>query len=178
MLLGMERAKRRHATHALVWGAATAFYLFALGPILQMAALDFELVVVNQFELDAATLEAIPWGRGLVQIGPLPLLLAALVHAGYRALRPWSGVSGPFALTTSRRRALAALLLGLPFLAAVGPLAVAMSVLVAVELTHWAEWHLQVDPAVQWAFAIVPTVAVPALLWAALRAERLPPPGK
>ncbi len=179
----MDARARRLTAHAIAWGGAAAAWILVATPILQMAALDFELVVVNQFELDAASLDAIPWGRALVQWGPTPLLFAALLHALYRAMRPWTGVAGPLALRSPRRRVAVGVVLGAPFRAAVVPLAVAMSVLVAVEVATWAEWHLEVDPAVQGVIAVVPTLAVPCLLWAGWRTiqgfrdrpPRLPP---
>ncbi len=147
-------------------------YWLVVRPILEMAALDFELVIVNQYELDAASLDAIPYGRAVVRWGPLPLILAGVLHTAYRAQTRWTSVLGPLALTSTKARVAVGLLVGLPFLVSIVPLAVALAVLVAVEVFTWVEWHLDVDPAVEWAFAIVPTVAVPCLLWAAWRTVR------
>jgi len=168
----MDDRQRGLLGHAFVWGGTALAYWLVVAPILEMAALDFELVVVNQYELDAASLEAIPWGRAVVRWAPLPLLLSGILHALYRAQRRWTSVSGPLALASTRARLAVGLLVGLPFVVATVPLAIALAVLVAVETFTWVEWHLQVDPAVEWAFAIVPLVAVPCLLWGAWRTIR------
>jgi cytochrome c553 len=168
----MHNRHRGVAGHAFAWGSTAVVYWLVVAPVLEMAALDFELVVVNQFELDAASLDAIPWGRAFVRWGPVPLLLAGVLHSVYRLQRPWTSVSGPLALPSPRSRIAVGLVLGLPFAIAIGPLSIAMAVLVAVEVYSWVEWHLKVDPAVEWAFAIVPAVAVPCLVWGAWRTLR------
>ncbi len=168
----MSDGTRRASAHALAWGATVLVYLLVVRPVLEMAALDFELVIVNQYELDAASLEAIPWGRAVVRFAPLPLILAGVLHLAYRAMRRWTDVPGPLAFESARTRWLVGGLLALPFLVATVPLAIAMTILVAVEVYTWVEWHLEVDPAVEWAFAIVPTVAIPCLVWAAWRTVR------
>ena len=168
----MDDGQRRLLGHAFAWGTTALMYWLVVRPILEMAALDFELVIVNQYELDAASLDAIPYGRAVVRWGPLPLILAGVLHTAYRAQTRWTSVLGPLALTSTKARVAVGLLVGLPFLVSIVPLAVALAVLVAVEVFTWVEWHLDVDPAVEWAFAIVPTVAVPCLLWAAWRTVR------
>lgn len=168
----MDDGQRGLLGHAFAWTATGLVYWLVVAPILEMAALDFELVVVNQYELDAASLDAIPWGRAVVRWGPLPLILTGVLHAAYRAQSRWTSVSGPLALTSRRARVAVGLAVGIPFAIATVPLAVALTVLVAVEVFTWVEWHLEVDPAVEWAFAIVPVVAGPCLLWMAWRTVR------
>ena len=155
--------------HAAVWAVVVLTWLLVLAPLLAMAALDFELVMINQYEQDAATLDLLPLGRALVRWGPAPLLLAGIARALY-ALAAWraGGERPPLVGSRSLRWLLGALLL-LPFAAAAVPLAIALTVWVVVEASTWVEWHLDIDPLTEWLFAVVPVVAGVCLLWLGLR---------
>jgi hypothetical protein len=160
---------RRWAVHAAVWAIVVLTWLLVLAPLLAMAALDFELVVVNQYEQDAATLDWLPLGRALVRWGPAPLLLAGLARALYTLAARRAGGERPALIGSRPLRWLLGALLLLPFAAAAVPLAIALTVWVVVEASTWAEWHLDVDPMAEWLFAVVPAAALLCLLWLGVR---------
>jgi len=147
---------------ALVW-------LLLLDPLLGMAALDFELVVVNQYEQDAATLTLLPLGRALVRWGPVPLLLVALARALQALAARRAGRELPPLVDSRPLRWLLGALLLLPFAAAAVPLAIALTVWIALEASSWVEWHLDVDPLSEALFAVVPPAALLCLLWLGVR---------
>lgn len=165
----MHRTLPSPAVHIGVWLIVAAAYLLLIAPLLGMAALDFELVVVNQYEQDAATLEGLPLARALVLWGPVPLLLAALAHGLYTFGKPWTAVAGPFAVAGRWRRWLLRIALLVPFLAAVAPLAVVAGVWAALQVFVWIEWHMQVDPTLAVLFQVVPVAAAACMVWLAFK---------
>ncbi len=165
----MARDLPRPAVHLAVWAAVGLVYLLLLAPLLGMAALDFELLVVNQYEQDAASLDNLGLARALVRWGPAPLLVCGLAHALYTFAKPWTGVVGPFAVAGRWRRWGLRLALLAPFLAALAPLAVVAGVWAAVQVFGWIEWHMEVDPALAVLFQVVPVAAAACMLWASFK---------
>ena len=132
--------------HLLLWGVAAALYRGLAWPLLCMAGLDVELLIMNLYEQHAAPRELVPVVHAALRIGPAPLLIAGFASALYALLpRRW-GVHNPLHGGSTQRKVLLGAALALPFLLASAPLSVAISLWVCVEGFHWIEWQRDINP--------------------------------
>ena len=148
---------RSAAAHAFAWGGALAVDLLVARPMLRSLALDFETIVVNQYEQQNLPLEVLPWGRAAIQYGGTPLLLLLVASALYAL----AGHDGPVRRRPRWVKAGVAAVVALPFAAFVVPFSLALSIWVAVEAFWWVEWHGHADATVSGLIALVPTLLVP-----------------
>ena len=166
---------RAAATHVFAWGGAAACDLLLARPLLRALALDFETIVVNQYEQQNLPLEVVPWGRAAILYGGTPLLLLLLASALYTL----AGQDGPLRRRPRGFKALIAAAVAVPFAAFVVPFSLALSIWIAVEAFWWVEWHGHADTTVSGLIALVPTLLVPSGSLAAVAglvlALRVPP---
>ncbi len=147
---------RRWAIAAFV----AAVYVLLWHRLLAMAALDFEAIIVNQYEQQAADLDVAPVGRWIIRLAGLPVLLLATTRVGLalgRAPAPWRGW-GPAA------RLGLAVVAGLAWIAFCVPFALSLTTWIAVEAFEWVEFHGQVDVVMDVVYAWAPAASLPGLL--------------
>jgi hypothetical protein len=149
------------APHVLIWLAAALLFRALLWPLLCMAGLDVELLVMNLYEQHAAPKEIVPFVHAALRNGPIPLGVAAFASLLY-AVAP-RGVKNPLHDLDQPIRVSIGFALLVPALCAVAPLAVALSLMVCVEGFHWIEWQRDINPFVDDVLRIGPALAGPGL---------------
>ena len=148
------------AGHALGVSTSAVVLVLVAHPLLRMAALEVETVVVNLFEQQAISLDLLPLLRSLTLLAPLPWLGVVALAFGYR-FATWSGAENPLLRLSARQ--LRALQLVSFFLFVLGslPLAVALAAWIALEAYEWVEWLYNLNPTMELIFALVPPLFLP-----------------
>ncbi|MCO4773140.1 MAG: hypothetical protein KDA24_24105, partial [Deltaproteobacteria bacterium] len=145
-----EAGGAARAWHAVPWGLAVVVWLALARPVLMVAALDLETLILNLYEQQAAPTWLIPWTAAVVQWAPVPWLLLVVAGAGYGLLRAFvPSLSNPGQALSRHRRMLLAALVLLPYLLATVPGAVATATLIAVEALSWVEWLYDLNPTME-----------------------------
>jgi mono/diheme cytochrome c family protein len=140
-------------------------------PLLTVAALEVETIVVNLFEQQGASLSVLPFLRSLTLLAPLPLaILIGLGLGGRIAQIP--GGANPLASLPEGAQSLLAILASTLFVVGSLPLAVALSSWVALEAYEWIEWLYDLNPTMEAVFAGVPALFLPGAWLLAFRGSR------
>ena len=146
-----------HVLGVLVAGLGV---VLVAGPLLRMAALEVETLVVNLYEQQSSSLEVLPLLRNITLWGPLPWLVLVGLAVGYRIAAP-TGVRNPLVGLPVRARQV--LRLASVLLCGVGsvPLAVALASWIALEAYDWVEWLYDLNPTMEAIFLVVPPLFLP-----------------
>jgi len=154
-------------------GVALAFWLLVIRPLLLVAELDVETLIVNLYEQQAAPTWLVPWAGALIQWGPLPLILLSLTAAGHMVLRAFvPGLNHPAHRLSGRSRGLLSLLVLVPFFVASLPGALAVATWIAVEALSWVEWLYDLNPTMEAIYVAVPLCLLPGAWVGAVLATR------
>lgn len=152
---------------------AVTVWLLVVRPLLLVAALDVETLILNLYEQQAAPTWLVPWAGALILWGPVPLVLLALTAAGHGLLRAFiPGLANPGQSLSRRWRTLLALLVLLPFFAGSVPGALAVATLIAVEALSWVEWLYDLNPTMEALYVLVPICLLPGAWIGAVLATR------
>ena len=140
-------------------------------PLLSVAALEVETLLVNLFEQQAVSLSALPYLRSLVLFAPLPLAVLLGLGLGGR-LAGMLGGTNPLRSCPDGARSLLVVLASVLFVLGSLPLAVAVSSWVALEVYDWIEWLYELNPTMEAVFAGVPVLFLPGAWLLAIHGAR------